>query len=87
MQSTYNDTYRDFDSRPLLRAYIPWIAKTFELGDLFVTINLKGIRHINSFVKGKLEAIERKVFLRRPNQMYRFQCLIAIKIGLTYICC
>lgn len=75
MQYTYSNNYHDSDPRRLLRSYLPWVNDTFEKGDLFVTINLKGIRHFSSFVKTKLLAIERKVFRRRPNQLYRFPVL------------
>jgi len=75
MHFAYSNNYQERDPRRLLRSYLPWVKDTFELGDLFVTINLKGIRDISTFVKCKLSAIEQRVFLRRPNEFYRFPVL------------
>lgn len=75
MQYAYSNNHQDRDSRQLLSSYVPWATETFEPGDLFVTINLIGIRDISKFVKCKLLAIEQRVFLRRPNEFYRFPVL------------
>ena len=68
--------FNDRDPHNARGAFIPWANSVFSPGDLFLTVNLAGIENPEKYVKSKILAIEKRVYLRSSGKIVILPVLV-----------
>lgn len=64
------------ETKACLAVFHKWAAERMDIGDLFLSCGLMGIKEPENFIKHFVERLERDVHLRRPNRIERVVVLV-----------